>query len=141
MNIWIILGPYFIPFYMLFILGIYGTVLLFNPNFPAWVDFIIAVVIGLSYAYHVILTCIAISNGQQDLKINGVIFSLSLIIVCNVFFIYLGLMLATRQIAPGFQLLIKQLTAQSTIIWELICNFYERCLRPSMDRPSASDAA
>jgi len=126
-NIWIILAPYFLPFYMLLILGIYGFVLLFDPPLPDWAGITIAAVIGLSYAYHVILTCIAISKGQLDLRINGVVFSLSLIIICNVFFVYLGLMIATRQLLPGFKLLFSQLAAQSEIVWQAIRSLIALC--------------
>ena len=134
-NIWIILAPYFLPFYMLLILGIYGIVLLFDPPFPAWVDITIAAIIGLSYAYHVILTCIAISKGQQDLQINGVVFSLSLIIVCNVFFVYLGLMIGTRQLLPGFKLLVNQLAAQSEIVWQAIRSLIALCRAEATETP------
>ena len=120
---------------MLLILGIYGIVLLFDPPFPAWVDITIAAVIGLSYAYHVVLTCIAISKGQQDLQINGVVFSLSLIIVCNVFFVYLGLMIGTRQLLPGFKLLFNQLVAQSDIVWQAIRSLIALCRADAAETP------
>ena len=123
-NIWIILGPYFLPFYMLVILGIFGIALIFKPNFPTWFEITLAVVIGLSYAYHIILTIVAIYNGQQDLRINGVIFSLSIIIVCNVFYIYIGLMLATQQLWPGLKLLATQINDQSRIFWQMCMNLY-----------------
>lgn len=132
-NIWITLAPYFLPFYMLLILGIYGAVLLFSPQFPAWVDITIAAILGLAYAYHVILTCIAISKGQQDLELNGFIFSLSFIIICNVFYIYLGLMVATQQLRAGFQLFFSQIAAQSAIVWRMLCELYTLCRSSSID--------
>ena len=134
-NIWIILAPYFLPFYMLLILGIYGVVLLFSHQFPAWVDITIASILGLAYAYHIILTCIAISKGQQDLELNGYIFSLSFIVICNVFYIYLGLMIATQQLRTGFQLLFSQIAAQSAILWKMLCELYALCRSSNINSP------
>jgi hypothetical protein len=112
-NIWIILAPYFIPFYMVLILGFYGLLLFCFRDLSLWTETTMAICIGVTYAYHLVLTFIAISNGQQDLKINGVVFSLSLILALNLIFVYLGLMLATRQFQSGTHILYQQLKLQA----------------------------
>ncbi len=92
-NVWVILAPYFVPFYALLFLGMLGQLYWFVPQPPPWVGWLAAILIGLSYGYHIALTWRALRMGQEDLRIHGVLFSLSLIAMMNLLLLYGGIRL------------------------------------------------
>ena len=92
-NVWVTLAPYFVPLYTLLLLGIWGQLVWFVPQPPSWAGWLAAVLIGLSYGYHIALTWRALRQGQEDLRIHGVCFSLSLIVMMNLLLLYGGMWL------------------------------------------------
>jgi hypothetical protein len=95
-NVWIILAPYFIPFYFLLVTGIWGLFDLLLPGkltpcYP-WLSGLL----GLTYSYHLVLTFIALGKGQKDLKHEGTVFSLALILAMNALFFFLATLTVTR---------------------------------------------
>ena len=103
-NIWITLGPYIFPFYMLLWLAVVFVVSFFSFFTPT-VSLACSAVVGVLYAYHVLMTIVALSRNQPDLKFNGVVFSMVFIITFNLLFLYLAIAIATQQILPALQLL------------------------------------
>lgn len=92
-NIVIILGPYILPIYMLLLMSFYGLIGLAAVwSRPAVLT--AAVLFGLAYAYHLVMTVVALSQHQPDLQFNGPVFSLIFIIFFNLLFLYLGIALA-----------------------------------------------
>lgn len=124
-NIWIILAPYVLPFYLLVVIGFYGLIMLIARGaiHPAAV-IVFAILIGLSYAYHVVLTVFALRSGQADLKMKGKILSLMMIITGNLLFVFMALIVATRQWRAGFKALSQQILVQA----EFIINITQRVI-------------
>jgi len=95
-NFWIILAPYFVPFWMLLIAGICGLHLFFaNLQISPLTIGIYQFLLGLTAAHHLVLTITGIYYGQSDLRRCGTIFSLSLILACNALMLAIGLLTAT----------------------------------------------
>ncbi|MGI5925065.1 MAG: hypothetical protein ACOX9E_14050 [Lentisphaeria bacterium] len=116
-NVWIILAPYVLPFYLLVVIGFYGLIMLIAKGSIHPVAVIVfAVLIGLSYAYHLVMTVFALRSGQADLKIKGKIFSLMMVITGNLLFVFMALIVATRQWRAGFKALSHQLLVQAEVI-------------------------
>ena len=101
-NLWIILAPYFLPFYFLLLTGFWGVIDFFVAEIPSQLQILTAALLGLSYSYHLVLTFIALSKGQLDLKRKGKIFSLSLILLMNTVFFYLATLTFTKQWKRGW---------------------------------------
>lgn len=124
-NVWIILAPYVLPFYLLVVIGFYGLIMLIaTSSIHPYAVIAFAALIGLSYAYHVLLTLIALRSGQADLKIKGKIFSLMLIISGNLLFVFMALIMATSQWREGYKALLDQILAQADFIITLL----RRCI-------------
>ena len=103
-NIWITLGPYIFPIYMLLWLAVYGVAsffMTFTPN----IRLASSAVVGILYAYLVYMTIVALSHNQPDLQFNGVVFSLVFIFTFNVLFLYLGIAISMQQAIPALKLL------------------------------------
>ena len=96
-NAWIVLAPYFIPFYVIVAMGIFGLTQLFVFPSPPWAVLVFAFVVGLAYAYHCLMTVVAISHTQADLHIFGPTFSMALILVCNSAILLFAILLASAQ--------------------------------------------
>ncbi len=96
-NLWIILAPYFVPFYFLLFAGIWGLLLTLWPKELTPHLHLAAIALGICYAYHLVLTCFALSKGQADLRLKGVPFSLALILTFNALLVYLAVLTSTRQ--------------------------------------------
>lgn len=124
-NVWIILAPYFVPFYFLIFAGIWGMLDLLMPGklffFYPWMSGLL----GLTYSYHLILTFIALGKGQKDLKHKGKVFSLALILVMNVFFFFLATLTVTGRWKYGLNSLAsKILTILHKLILEPIAGLF-----------------
>jgi hypothetical protein len=116
-NVWIILAPYVLPFYLLVIIGLYGLIMLIaNGSIHPYAVVAFAILLGLSYAYHVVLTIIALRAGQADLKMKGKILSLMMVITGNLLFVFMALIMATRQWRAGIKAFSQQILAQAEFI-------------------------
>lgn len=118
-NFWIILAPYFVPFYFLLLAGLCGLFDLFFPPLPRPFVYALASSLGLTYSYHWVMTLTALRQGQADLKRCGTIFSLSLIAVGNALFLYLALLTSTGHWRDGGQLLLARLIQMSNLLVNL----------------------
>lgn len=118
-NVWIILAPYFVPFYFLIFAGLWGLGGSFWPEIGSRYLQLAAILLGICYAYHVLMTCFALSKGQADLRIKGVVFSLALILAFNALFIYLAVLTATRQWSSAWPVFYQK--GQILLKWLLSC--------------------
>lgn len=80
-NLWITLAPYFTPFFT-FVWLVVGVLTLVWVREP-WFFATFYGGIGLTFAYHVVTTTIALLRGQEDLRYAGPTFSLALIVMVN----------------------------------------------------------
>ena len=94
-NFWVILAPYFVPFWMLLTAGVCGIHLFFANAPSAFTIGIYQFLLGLTAAHHLVLTLNGIYHGQSDLRRCGTFFSLSLILACNTLMLAIGLLIAT----------------------------------------------
>lgn len=94
-NFFISLSPYILPIYTGFIIGVYFICKYFFEMQPFHQYFMMLT--GFSLAFHLRLTLFAIRQGQPDLKMTGVFFSLIFIVLVN--FIVLAFLL--RFLFPG----------------------------------------
>jgi hypothetical protein len=102
-NIWITLAPYFIPFYTLVWLGVYG---IFRFGYGPPNNVVLRILysgIGLTYAFHVVLTVHSLLREQSDLKQHGRVLSLILILFCNTLLLLAGLLTVTHQWPEGMR--------------------------------------
>lgn len=104
-NPWIVLSPYFIPVYTVFWIGFYGVARMIWEPFPAWAFVSFYAGVGSTYAFHVVLTLIALRQGQEDLRIYGRAFSLALIFCGNAVVLFLALTAAGRHWGDAFETL------------------------------------
>ena len=112
-NVWIILSPYILPFHLFVLMGLYGLLLFIIDPMPALAVRVFAGCLGAAYAYHLVLTFIAIKTGQQDLRFKGPVFSMCIIITGNICFLFLVLMFATRQWQTAGRLVVNQCLTQA----------------------------
>ncbi|OGF46280.1 MAG: hypothetical protein A2452_09100 [Candidatus Firestonebacteria bacterium RIFOXYC2_FULL_39_67] len=75
-NFFVVLAPYFFPFYTVIAVLIYAIV------DQKYIDFIVFL-IGLSYSFHLALTLYSLKQKQTDLKESGVVFSFMIIFLFN----------------------------------------------------------
>ncbi len=86
-NIWITLAPYFVPFYTLCWIACYAAFRLAYGPPTDTVSRLLFAGIGLTYAYHVVMTAHSLVREQSDLRSNGYFLSLALVIFFNVLFL------------------------------------------------------
>ena len=104
-NFFVTLSPYFIPIYTIFVFVIFALtqhVLGWRNSPIAWGLFFWA--IGLSYCFHVFLTCHILRTRQPDIVSQGYFFSTVIIFLGNMVVLFAGLML----VSGGLQM--EQLT-------------------------------
>lgn len=94
-NAFIALAPYFIPFYFLLSVGLLAFLSLVAGDLPRvfWMGG--AAWVGLCFAYHIVLTVIAIKHGQSDFQYCGRLLSWIAIVVMNMLVVYATATLAT----------------------------------------------
>ncbi len=100
-NIWITLAPYFVPFYTLLWIGVYG---IFRFGYGPPNDTVLKILfagIGLTYAFHVVLTAHSLVREQSDLRQHGYVLSLTLILCINVMLLAVGLISVNHQWRAG----------------------------------------
>ncbi len=95
-NTWIALAPYFFPLYSLLAIVIYGICGIFWDVAPyRW---ILYMVIGITWAFHLTFTVWMITKGQPDLYYGGTFFSLTVIYILNLILLSIMLVLAAPEI-------------------------------------------
>lgn len=95
-NTWIALAPYFFPIYSLLAIVIYGVCGIFWEVAPyRW---ILYMVIGVTWAFHLTFTVWMITKGQPDLYYGGTFFSLVVIYILNLILLSIMLVLAAPEI-------------------------------------------
>jgi hypothetical protein len=115
-NVWIVLAPYFVPIYALLWTGLYGVLCFWvRPPGPA-VTRVFCAGLGVTYAFHVVLTVWALYQGQQDLKLYGAFFSLAMILFCNLLLVCLAVAVAARAWTPAANAFIDALQAEGRAI-------------------------
>lgn len=119
-NIWITLAPYVIPFYTFIAMGIFGLIQIFVYPMPSWMVFSFSCVLGISYAYHWVLTIYAISHSQSDLRVNGRFLSLSIIAAGNTLLILTMHLLVSSQWKQAFALFCTLCKNQINFIYNLL---------------------
>lgn len=80
-NILIALAPYFVPFWSIVAVALYGFVNFFMPS--TYADDVLLVLLGATWCFHIIWTIWMIPKDQPDLKEHGTFFSLMIIILAN----------------------------------------------------------
>jgi len=119
-NIWIILSPYFIPIYTLIIVGIYGLYIFIDHSPKPYIIFTFNILIGFSYAFHIILTAYALSKGQNDLKEHGFILSITLILFMNTLILFFALIICLHQLNTGIKYLGIATKWEWKTLWQFI---------------------
>ncbi|PTX98706.1 hypothetical protein DB345_03030 [Spartobacteria bacterium LR76] len=95
-NTWIALAPYFFPLYSLLAILVYGVCGIFWDVAPyRW---ILYMVIGITWAFHLTFTVWMITKGQPDLYYGGTFFSLTVIYILNLILLSIMLVLAAPEI-------------------------------------------
>ncbi len=117
-NIWIILAPYFFPFYTVIWIVVVKIIQIWYDGLGLLI--VLYLGIGLTYAYHIFMTMLALSKEQTDLKMYGYSFSLCLIILINFFIVYCGLSFFSDNMDYSITLLKKSYTTQ----WKLFSNYF-----------------
>ena len=95
-NLLIALSPYFVPFWSLIFLGVYGLISL-ATEIPYGEQGMI-VLLGASWCFHIVWTLWMIPKDQPDLKEHGTFFSLMVIIFCNLVLLSAMLCVATPEL-------------------------------------------
>jgi len=132
-NLFIVLCPYFVPFYSLVWIGLYGAYLALVAGPPRDASFAFQVGLGASYGFHVAFTAWALRSGQKDLLIFGTWFSLSVILFGNTLLLFLATLVATREWGVGMELFGGHLRSQWALLargvagsWSLGVALYRR---------------
>ncbi|MFH1837301.1 MAG: hypothetical protein ABH862_04245 [Candidatus Omnitrophota bacterium] len=81
-NFFIELSPYFVPLYTI-IIGIIFAFLRMIDKVPVFLPEMLLFMIGLSLAFHLVMTAEALKIRQPDIVKSGMVFSFVLIFVCN----------------------------------------------------------
>ena len=128
-NVWIVLAPYFIPVYTLIWIGFYGVFCFWHGPATGRIAQLFHAGVGFSYAFHTVLTFQALLHGQQDLRLYGRTFSLSLILFCNLAILLVCLIVASRQFSYGTQLFARHVST----MWQplsIVCHkLWLACIR------------
>ena len=118
-NLWITLAPYFVPFYTLVWIGIFG-IYRFAYGFPppALALKIVYAGIGVTYAFHVTLTVYSLLREQTDLRQHGQFMSLALILCVNILVLTAGLLTVSHRWTQGAQIFVKRVGFE----WQGVAN-------------------
>lgn len=111
-NIWIVLAPYFVPLYTLLWLGGCGVIGWLVGGSNPWLSRLAYAGVGFTYAFHVVLTFHCLRREQADLRRHGRLLSLSLILLCNVFILYVFAVAFSGRWGKGWQLPASHLAQQ-----------------------------
>jgi hypothetical protein len=81
-NIFIELSPYFVPFYSV-LLGPVFFLLKATGNTPPFMSMVFLFFMGVTMAFHFVMTSEVLRMQQPDIIKSGIIFSMVLIFICN----------------------------------------------------------
>ncbi len=107
-NALIVLAPYFIPAYTLAWVGAYGIVRMWIDPLPDWGMALFCGGIGATYAFHLVLTVLALQRGQEDLRVCGPVFSVGVILLGNLLLVFLAMVVADRLWTLAFRVLAQR---------------------------------
>ena len=116
-NIVITLAPYIIPFYLMVVVGVFGISQLFVYPSPLWAAYTVSALVGVTYAYHIVLNIFALRQAQSDLELYGKVFSLAIILAGNALFLLLSLLIVTAQWKEAFHAFARLLVFQWDALW------------------------
>lgn len=131
-NIAITLAPYFVPFYAVAWLGLYGAFCLFASR-EQTIPGLVHAGLGLAYAYHVVLTLYALRRGQADLAQYGPVLSLAVILAANL----LLLVLAATVISGDWKLTAATFVTHLQLEWAVLRRVSLWILSARLAAPSA----
>lgn len=96
-NFLIVLAPYFFPFYVVLVVGIFalGHLLWGWSHYFVWLHFFL----GAAYGFHLTLTWHILQTRQSDITSQGYLFSAVVIFLGNIAVLLLGLPLLTAEIS------------------------------------------
>jgi hypothetical protein len=94
-NAWIVLAPYFVPFYVLVSLLVFLGMKWLWRGMPREVCLAFGGMVGLGWAYHLVMTLKALREGQQDIALHGAFFSYGMILAGNAFCLMAGVLTLT----------------------------------------------
>ena len=118
-NLWITLAPYFVPFYTLVWIGIFGIYrFAYGYPPPAMALKIVYAGIGITYAFHVTLTVYSLLREQTDLRHHGQFMSLALILCVNILVLTAGLLTVSHRWTQGSQFFVKRVGLE----WQGVAN-------------------
>lgn len=95
-NFLIVLAPYFFPFYVAALVGLFT----FGHVLFGWTRFmpLFHLLVGAAYSFHITLTCQILRTRQSDITSQGLLFSAVVIFLGNASVLLLGLPLLTERI-------------------------------------------
>ena len=113
-NMLIVLAPYFFPLYtLIWIIVVKSLEILVKED---RIGFVLYSGVGFTYAYHVVMTILALSKKQNDLRLYGHFFSLCLILTINSFILFVGISCFSNDFRAGWSLLKNSYQYQ----WQLL---------------------
>ncbi len=115
-NIFVVLSPYVIPIYMVMILALFAFLQIWfkQPELTYGFQFLL----GLTLAFHISLTIIALHRSQPDLKILGYFLSTTLIWLGNALILAV-LCISLFKKTPSFQEYGHALFSETIFLWKL----------------------
>ena len=114
-NVWITLAPYAVPLYTLLWIGSCGIAGIAIGGAGTWTRPTAYAGIGITYAFHVTYTLHCLRLEQADLARYGRLFSLSLILFCNVLLLTLFAMASSGAWERGAKLAVR--LTQEEVRW------------------------
>ncbi|MBR4673289.1 MAG: hypothetical protein IKP00_02395 [Victivallales bacterium] len=111
-NIAITLAPYIIPFYLMVVVGAFGLSQLFVFPSPIWTVHLVSALLGLTYAYHIMLNIYALRNNQTDVEVYGKVLSYAFILSGNTLFLLLAMLITTSQWKEAARAFMRLLSLQ-----------------------------
>lgn len=111
-NFFVVLAPYFIPFYAGVVLAAYFVASLFidpQPWYGAWMA-----ALGLGWGFHLTFTVSALSRPQSDVGVYGHLFSYVMILWFNLLVLGLGLVLVAT---PTLEMFVTALGTEITALF------------------------
>ncbi len=113
-NVFIALAPYCVPLYTLIWIGLYGVYHFVSNSlarvaihvlYGGVVERVFYAVLGVTYAFHVVLTLCTLTREQPDLKPYGRTFSMALILFVNVVLVFAAAVVAGGHWHGGAEML------------------------------------
>ncbi|MCH2206738.1 MAG: hypothetical protein MK132_12815 [Lentisphaerales bacterium] len=103
-NVWVVLAPYFYPTFTIMWLPFWFLFSHFQKEIQYSFQ-IFFVMLGMSWAYHLVLTLYALKFEQSDIEKYGRPLSFSIIFLFNMLFIYFFLICVTDGLKAGIYIL------------------------------------